>query len=174
MNWYTQYKTAGKSTKDKSDIDVNYSEIDKDYVQPILDDISKILKNPKLEKIKEDVKDKTVRSEKEVMKRPIGKVQDLKVFLVNGNEVKIKFFMDFVEGGNGMVYGKKEDKGHPKFVPEDELWVDAEVDMSSFPYILVHEAVEYFLMKNENKNYDQAHRRANGVEKTLRQKKYFK
>jgi len=109
-----------------------------------------------------------------IVKRQIGSIDDIKVFLVNGDEVKTKYFMDFVEGGNGMVYGVKHDETQPNYIPKDEMWVDADLELCSFPYVLLHEAVEMSLMANEDLKYDKAHAKANGVEKTLRMQNYFR
>ena len=183
MNWYQevkqkiQIKQATKKhhdPKNPSDIDVNYDEVNEEYVQLIINDIEKLLLNKNLEKIKETVKDNVSKSKDKIFKHYIGKVRHLKVYLVNGNEVKVKKFMDFVEGGNGMIYGVDKDADHPSYVPENELWVDADLDISSFPYVLLHEGVEYFLMRDEDLDYGKAHQRANGVEKTLRKQNHFK
>lgn len=171
MNWYRKFKTASRIP---TDLDIDTSEIDKPYVKKILKEIQEnILSNLKLEELRENTKDSQLRSKDKVLKSQIGTINDKKVFFVNGNEVKIKFFMDFVEGGNGMVYGVKHDENQPKCIPKDEIWVDADLDLSSFPYVLVHEAVEMYLMEKENLNYDKAHAKSNGTEKDLREKRFF-
>lgn len=169
-NWYREYKTASRIP---TDLDVDFSEVKKPYVKNIMDGIKKILTYPNLESIRESVTKHQTKSKTTIVKKQIGSIDKIKVFLVNGNEIKIKYFMDFVEGGNGMVYGVKHDKTQPNYIPEDEMWVDADLDLSSFPYVLLHEAVEMYLMANEDLKYDEAHAKANGVEKTLRTQNYF-
>ena len=169
MNWYRNIIASRVPT----DLDVDYSEFKKPIVKEFIKYIEEILSNPNLEKIRKQTLKPSSKDKNNISKNEIGKIKDFKVFFVNGNEVKIKFFMDFVEGGNGMVYGVKHDETQPNYIPEDEIWVDADLDLSSFPYVLMHEAIEMNLMKEEKLEYDKAHQKANGVEKKLRIKKHF-
>jgi putative nucleotidyltransferase with HDIG domain len=89
------------------------------------------------------------------MKEPIGILGGKTVYAVDGDEIKVKHTMDFVEGGNGMVYD---------FVPRDELWVDARIKSQDWPHIAFHEAVESLLMEEYGLGYDEAHARANALE----------
>ena len=165
MYWYA---------KSNKDLDVNYNECKKSYVQKIVSSILKeIWSRFDLEKIKDEIKDKTSSEKDKISKHQVGEVEGVKIFLVNGNEVKIKFFMDFVEGGNDMVYGKKHEGGVPSYIPSEEIWIDADLDISSFPYVLLHECVERHMMKNERMDYEHAHERANGIEKHLRKQNFF-
>lgn len=156
-------------------VDVDLSEEHKKYVKKICLEIQENIlgKNKNLQDLLDRAKISNHKEKTEVFKLYVGSVDGIKCYLVNGNEVKTKKFMDFTEGGNGMVYGKKSDKVHPDFVPYNEAWVDADIDESQFPYILLHEIVEYVLMKNKNFSYDKAHRKANGAEKYMRHKNFF-
>jgi len=89
------------------------------------------------------------------MKELIGILGGKTVYAVDGDEVKVKHTMDFVEGGNGLVYD---------FVPRDELWVDARMNSQDWPHIAFHEAVESLLMEECGLGYDEAHARANALE----------
>ena len=63
------------------------------------------------------------------------------------------------EGGNGYRY---------PFIPKDEIWIDAvEVRSKDIAFVIYHEAFESRLMK-AGRDYDAAHKRANGVERELR------
>lgn len=91
----------------------------------------------------------------EGMKEFIGTIGGKTVYAVDGDEIKVKHTMDFVEGGNGMVYD---------FIPRDELWVDARIKSQDWPHIAFHEAVESLLMEEYGLGYDEAHARANALE----------
>jgi len=89
------------------------------------------------------------------MKEPIGVLGEKKVYAIDGDEVKVKHTMDFVEGGNGMVYD---------FIPRDEIWVDARMEPQDWTHIAFHEAVESLLMEERGLGYDEAHAQANSLE----------
>jgi hypothetical protein len=81
------------------------------------------------------------------------------VYLVNGDYVKGKWEMDFVDAGNyKRFFG---------FIPEGEIWLDKHVDKSEHPYNLYHEIHECELMR-EGLSYSESHFRANGTEHFLR------
>ena len=84
------------------------------------------------------------------------------VWLVDGNRVKIDYDPDYVEGGNG-----EEDDG---LCPKDCIVIDACVNPSQWPAILLHEAVERRVMANEGWTYDRAHTLANKLEMTARRR----
>jgi hypothetical protein len=103
-----------------------------------------------------------------------GKVGALAVYLVNGNDVKLRErkdpksshigesdFMDFVEGGNG-----QED---PELCGPDQVFIDALIDPICWPFIAYHECYEAALME-QGASYDRAHEAANRVEKQLRKR----
>lgn len=83
-------------------------------------------------------------------------IDDLDIYLVDGDEIKKKYFMDFVEGGNNQVY---------KFVPKNQLWVDDNMNPKVIPHIIYHEFIEQYLMKCKDMSYDDAHDIANKNEK---------
>ena len=86
----------------------------------------------------------------------------MKVYVVDGDWVKLRHNMDFVEGGNDAVYG---------YVPQGEVWIDGHVDDCDRPYIALHELIERHMMKEHGLNYQKAHQVANKIEKDFRKDK---
>jgi hypothetical protein len=71
----------------------------------------------------------------------------LSVWIVDGRLVRSVFDIEFTEGGHDHVY---------EFVPENEVWIDNDVEKAERPYILVHELHERNLMA-KGWSYDKAH-----------------
>lgn len=86
----------------------------------------------------------------------IGELDNINVVLVNGDLIKKKYFMDFVEGGNDMAYN---------WMPKNQIWIDNNMSPKVMPHIIYHEFLERYLMKNKNMSYDDAHNIANKYEK---------
>jgi hypothetical protein len=82
------------------------------------------------------------------------------VYTVNGAFVKVTYKMDFVEGGHFKVYN---------FIPENEIWVDNNIDSKNWGYIAYHEYIEVEEMINNNLDYNSAHEIANKAEKKYRE-----
>jgi uncharacterized protein YoaH (UPF0181 family) len=57
----------------------------------------------------------------------------LTVWLVNGRLVRSVFDVDFTAGGHDHVY---------EFVPENEVWIDDDIEEEERPYVLLHELHE--------------------------------
>ena len=57
----------------------------------------------------------------------------LTVWLVNGRLVRSAFDVDFTAGGHDHVY---------EFVPENEVWIDNDIEEEERPYVLLHELHE--------------------------------
>src|SRR5262249_4285843 len=53
------------------------------------------------------------------------------------------------------------------FIPKNEIWLDAENNSRNWPFVLYHEAWESRLMV-QGVHYNEAHKRANAVERVLR------
>lgn len=87
----------------------------------------------------------------------------MKIKLVDGNAVKTKHTMDFVEGGQ---------HGRYPFIPRDEVWVDKHLSPSQRPYVALHEIDEHARM-TAGKSYEKAHAESNKVEKAARLQKAF-
>lgn len=78
------------------------------------------------------------------------------VRIVDGGKVRTAHpGADFLVGGHGYVYS---------FIPKREIWIE---DTSDKFYIMVHEAVEYFHMR-EGMSYKEAHKLALAAEKRAR------
>ena len=82
------------------------------------------------------------------------------VTLVDGDYVKIKWDMDFVEGNN--------EEESPEFV--QGIWLDANSEPYEWPLVLYHEGHEYRDMCQKKMPYEKAHEIANAGEKELRQR----
>lgn len=97
--------------------------------------------------------------------------QKINVWLVNGELVRSLFYLDFTEGGHDKVF---------PFIPENEIWLDDDLDPKEREFILLHELHERNLMpkghvveienglvktnKDYTKIYDSAHRSASRLE----------
>ena len=77
---------------------------------------------------------------------------------VDGAVVRRRFDPEFILGGHPLVYD---------YIPAGEIWLDAKMDPAERAYILLHEEVEYKLMK-ESKPYHIAHEYATVADKELR------
>ncbi len=94
-------------------------------------------------------------------KKYVAKLWDgTRIFLVDGakvrNDVNVAFF-----GG-----------AHPRYddcKTTKEIWIEKGKSGSEESKILVHEIVEYIMMKYVHMNYDRAHNIANSVEDAIRQ-----
>jgi hypothetical protein len=102
----------------------------------------------------------------------IGKIGDISVYTVNGDYVKLKWLPDYTEGGNFSAY--------PEWVPENEIWISNNSTVSEYKFILAHELIESWLMKNKGMKYDNpdeendlsyAHPNANKIEMEYRKRK---
>lgn len=62
---------------------------------------------------------------------------DVCVWIVDGRLVRSVFDIDFTEGGHDHVY---------EFVPENEVWIDDDLEEAERPYVLLHELHERNLM----------------------------
>ncbi len=80
------------------------------------------------------------------------------VWIVDGRLVRSVFDIDFTEGGHDYVY---------EFVPENEVWIDNDLDEAERPYVLLHELHERNLMA-KGWTYSKAHEDASKVEYNYR------
>ena len=79
---------------------------------------------------------------------------NISVWIVSGRLVRSVFDIDFTEGGHDYVY---------EFVPENEVWIDDDVEEVERAYVLVHELHERNRMK-AGLTYNQAHAEASRLE----------
>jgi hypothetical protein len=71
---------------------------------------------------------------KEVHERLWKKLENgVSVWIVNGRLVRSAFDIDFTEGGHDYVY---------EFVPENEIWIDDDIEEKERGYVLLHELHE--------------------------------
>lgn len=76
------------------------------------------------------------------------------VWIVNGRFVRSVFDVDFTEGGHDHVY---------EFVPQNEVWIDNDLEEAERPYVLLHELHERNLMA-KGWDYDRAHEDSSRLE----------
>ena len=90
-----------------------------------------------------------------------GKLWDgTKVFIVDGPTVRNLHKIDFTEGGHSKVYS---------YIPTGEIWVEHMEDPQDESFNLVHEVVEWILMKYKIiPDYDKAHDATNAIEDMAR------
>ena len=76
------------------------------------------------------------------------------VWIVDGRLVRSVFDVDFTEGGHDYVY---------EFVPQNEVWIDNDLEEVERPYVLLHELHERNLMA-KGWDYDRAHEDSSKIE----------
>ena len=76
------------------------------------------------------------------------------VWIVNGRLVRSVFDIDFTEGGHDHVY---------EFVPQNEVWIDDDLEEAERPYVLLHELHERNLMA-KGWTYIKAHEDSSRIE----------
>ncbi len=81
-----------------------------------------------------------------------------RIVLVDGVHVRNTHDSDFVQGGNGYRY---------RFVPKDELWVDATIPIPEWPFVILHECYETEKMAG-GWSYERAHDAAKRIENKAR------
>ncbi len=81
------------------------------------------------------------------------------VWIVSGRLVRSVFDIDFTEGGHDCVY---------EFVPENEIWIDDDLEEPERPYVLLHELHEHNRMK-AGMPYSKAHAESSRLEYRCRQ-----
>jgi hypothetical protein len=62
---------------------------------------------------------------------------EISIWIVDGRLVRSVFDVDFTEGGHDYVY---------EFVPQNEVWIDNDLEESERPFVLLHELHERNLM----------------------------
>lgn len=97
-------------------------------------------------------------------KKYIGHMNNgIKVYTVDGEYVRTYFDNDFAGAGHSLAY-----KG---IIPKNEIWVENTLTSDKdIKAIILHELVEHMMMSYFNMSYLEAHRRANKIEHTFRNK----
>jgi hypothetical protein len=78
----------------------------------------------------------------------------ISVWIVDGRLVRSVFDVDFTEGGHDCVY---------EFVPQNEVWIDNDLEEVERPYVLLHELHERNLMA-KGWTYSKAHDDSSRIE----------
>lgn len=92
--------------------------------------------------------------------RFLGRVRDLAIYLVDGEQIRNEIDVDFVNGGNGAIY--------PSYIPRDEIWIDDAQHALDRTATALHELIERDLMLHHGLSYDRAHDEANVYERVFR------
>jgi hypothetical protein len=94
------------------------------------------------------------------------KSEDMEVWLVNGHKVRDLYKCDFIEGGQPAVYS---------WVPNNEIWIEKGPHLNTeAPLLILHEFVEFIIMKYNKMKYDEAHKIAAKIEFKHRSKSFSK
>jgi hypothetical protein len=117
--------------------------------------------------------DKKFKSE-QFIKIKYGQIDNISLYLVDGDYIMKHVYPDFTQGGNGQIYGiKAKEEGKPKFIPEKEIWIDINMDSREYSFIILHEYIEMKLMES-GLRYDEdnksSHEIANFAELSMRRK----
>lgn len=93
------------------------------------------------------------------MKKKVKEKIAISVCVVSGKEVRDKIDVDFTMGGHHLAHD---------YIPDSEVWIDDD-DLGEYNETLVHEVVEWFVMKHLGISYEDAHEFAKGVEEQYRE-----
>jgi signal peptidase I len=93
-------------------------------------------------------------SSEDIKKKYVGKIGDVNVYIVAGDEVRV-LDEDYAEGGHDIVY--------PYVKPSYSIWLDDSLKKKAYRLILVHEFYERSMMAFGMK-YERAHYRASIIE----------
>jgi hypothetical protein len=91
----------------------------------------------------------------------IGKEGNYNIWIVDGNQVRLKIFSSFLYGGNEQRY---------PFNPKGEIWIDNAISCEEYYLTLAHELNERHLMAKSGWKYLTAHDSSLSLEQTIRHK----
>lgn len=100
-------------------------------------------------------------SVKDVYRYYWGDKEGYKVWFVDGNQVRLRLYREFLYGGNEQRY---------LFNPKGEIWIDNAVSCEEFEMTLAHELNERHLMAKFGWTYVQAHDSSLAIELIMRRK----
>jgi hypothetical protein len=89
----------------------------------------------------------------------MGKEKNLDVWIVDGNQVRLKIFSSFLYGGNEQRY---------PFNPKGEIWIDNSITCEEYYLTLAHELNERHLMAKFGWKYITAHDSSLALEQNIR------
>jgi hypothetical protein len=93
----------------------------------------------------------------------IGKIDKYDIWIVDGNQVRLKFYSSFLYGGNEQRY---------PFNPKGEIWIDNAISCEEYYLTLAHEMNERHLMAKFGLTYYAAHDSSLSLEQTIRHSYY--
>lgn len=91
----------------------------------------------------------------------MGKEDNYNIWIVDGNQVRLKIFSSFLYGGNEQRY---------PFNPKGEIWIDNAISCEEYFLTLAHELNERHLMAKFGWKYLTAHDSSLSLEQTIRHK----
>ena len=89
----------------------------------------------------------------------MGKADNYDIWIVDGNQVRLKIFSSFLYGGNEQRY---------PFNPKGEIWIDNAISCEEYYLTLAHELNERHLMAKFGWKYLTAHDSSLSLEQTIR------
>jgi hypothetical protein len=89
----------------------------------------------------------------------MGKADNYDIWIVDGNQVRLKIFSSFLYGGNEQRY---------PFNPKGEIWIDNAISCEEYYLTLAHELNERHLMAKFGWKYIIAHDSSLSLEQTIR------
>jgi hypothetical protein len=89
----------------------------------------------------------------------MGKENNYDIWIVDGNQVRLKIFSSFLYGGNEQRY---------PFNPKGEIWIDNAISCEEYYLTLAHELNERHLMAKFGWRYITAHDSSLSLEQTIR------
>ena len=89
----------------------------------------------------------------------IGKTNNYDIWIVDGNQVRLKIFSSFLYGGNEQRY---------PFNPKGEIWIDNAISCEEYYLTLAHELNERHLMAKFGWTYLMAHDSSLSLEQSIR------
>ena len=155
----------------KGDEKINFKDFEKVDAGGIEDieykDTDKIIdKSPLTKKAKEANdrgKEIVYKKSQDFRKKLIVTTKDgVKIYLINADHVRDEIDIDYTMGGHAYVY--------PNYVPEDEVWIDEEMNKEDQYTTMVHETTERKEMRDRHLTYDKAHDDASAAELKVRKK----
>lgn len=89
----------------------------------------------------------------------MGKKDNYDIWIVDGNQVRLRIFSSFLYGGNEQRY---------PFNPKGEIWIDNAISCEEYYLTLAHELNERHLMAKFGSTYLAAHDSSLSVEQSIR------
>jgi len=95
----------------------------------------------------------------DVYRYSMGKKDNLDIWIIDGNQVRLKIFSSFLYGGNEQRY---------PFNPKGEIWIDNAISCEEYYLTLAHELNERHLMAKFGWTYLTSHDSSLSIEQTIR------